>query len=324
MAKKISELNPLTGGNSATADLFVLVDVSTGETKHMTRAELIEALGPNFTKLTVDTDTLVVDEVNGRVGVNTDAPSSDYSIGANALATFSFDWLSDKAAKTSISTDFGSGEMRHFATANYFQTFYTNNTERMRIDAAGSLLVNRTAAAINGQKMFIESDNFVVGINGINTTGEAVRFFSNGTTVGTISYTGSATAYNTSSDYRLKEDWLPMAGASARIMDLKPINFAWKVDGSRTDGFLAHELAEVVPEAATGTKDAMRDEEYEITPAEVDEDGATVTEAVIGTRSVPDMQGIDQSKLVPLLTASLQEALTKIESMEARLEALEA
>ena len=68
----------------------------------------------------------------------------------------------------------------------------------------------------------------------------------------------------------------------------------------------------------------MRDEEYEVTPAVLDEDGNVVTEAVMGTRSVPDYQGIDQSKLVPLLTAALQEALTKIDDMETRLAALEA
>ena len=92
---------------------------------------------------------------------------------------------------------------------------------------------------------------------------------------------------------------------------------AWKADDTRVDGFLAHELAEVVPEAATGTKDAMRDEEYEVTPA------TEAEEAVKGTRSVPDMQGIDQSKLVPLLTAALQEALAEITALKSRVTALE-
>jgi hypothetical protein len=80
----------------------------------------------------------------------------------------------------------------------------------------------------------------------------------------------------TSSDYRLKEDDQPMTGATERVKALRPINFAWKVNGSRVDGFLAHEAQEVVPECVTGSKDAMRDEEYEVTPAvkEVrDEDG---------------------------------------------------
>ena len=113
-----------------------------------------------------------------------------------------------------------------------------------------------------------------------------------------------------------------MTGATERVKALRPVNFAWKADGSRVDGFFAHELAEVVPEATTGTKDAMMDEEYEVTAAieEVrDEDGNITTEAVeavMGTRSVPDMQGVDQSKLVPLLTATIQELIARIEALE--------
>ena len=139
-----------------------------------------------------------------------------------------------------------------------------------------------------------------------------------------------------------------MSGATDRLKELNPVNFAWKVDGSRVDGFIAHEAQEVVPESVTGSKDAMQDEEYEVTAAVyedvitpaveavLDEDGAVITEAVeettesvlvseavMGTRSVPDMQGIDQSKLVPLLTAALQEAITKIEELTTRIETLE-
>jgi len=120
------------------------------------------------------------------------------------------------------------------------------------------------------------------------------------TTVGTITTNGSTTSYNTSSDYRLKEDIVDIEGSIERLKDLKPVNFKWKSDGTRVDGFIAHEAQEVVPEAVTGTKDA------------VDEDGN------------PEYQGIDQSKLVPLLTKALQEAVTKIEALEARVTALEA
>ena len=152
---------------------------------------------------------------------------------------------------------------------------------------------------------------------------------SGGSKIGSISSNNSTVAYNTSSDYRLKEDWVAVADASTRVNALKPINFAWKATGERVDGFLAHELAEVVPEAVSGEKDAMRDEEYEVTPAvkaTYDEEGNELTpavEAITGTRSVPDYQGIDQSKLVPLLTAALQEALAKIDDLTARVVALE-
>tara|TARA_Y100000015_G_C2361556_1_gene75498 strand:- start:122 stop:631 length:510 start_codon:yes stop_codon:yes gene_type:complete len=157
----------------------------------------------------------------------------------------------------------------------------------------------------------------------------SIYFYNPNGLVGTIATSGSATSYNTSSDYRLKEDIQPVANAYDRLMQLNPVNFAWKADGSRVDGFIAHEAQEVVPESVTGTKDAMTTEEYEVTPAveaTYDDEGNELTpavEAVIGEREVPDYQGIDQSKLVPLLTAALQEALTKIESLESRVAALE-
>ena len=154
-------------------------------------------------------------------------------------------------------------------------------------------------------------------------------FITGSTNVGAISQSTTSTSYATSSDYRLKTDAQPMTGASARVQSLNPVNFEWLSDGTRVDGFLAHEAQEVVPEAVTGTHDGMKDEEYEVTPAveaTYDEDGNELTaavEAVMGTRSVPDYQGIDQSKLVPLLTAALQEALTEIESLKTRVENLE-
>ena len=217
------------------------------------------------------------------------------------------------------------------------------------------------------------------------SNGEVIRFVHTATDVGSIDITTSATSYNTSSDYRLKEDWQPMSGATDRLKELKPVNFAWKADGSRVDGFLAHEAQEVVPESVTGSKDAMMTEEYEVSPATgdiytpevvavegveaveyvapqgevLDEDGNVVTEAVaevmaveaveavegvaevihsanveqpseledgqlwrettaqvMGDREVPDYQGIDQAKLVPLLVATIQELEARITALE--------
>ena len=148
------------------------------------------------------------------------------------------------------------------------------------------------------------------------TDGHISMFYKGGTFVGSIQVNGSSTIYATSSDYRLKENVTPMSGATARVKLLKPCNFDWISTGENVDGFLAHEAQEVVPEAASGTKDAMMDEEYEVTPAVMDGE-TVVTEAVMGTRSVPDLQGIDQSKLVPLLTATIQELIARIEALEA-------
>ena len=107
-----------------------------------------------------------------------------------------------------------------------------------------------------------------------------------------------------------------MSGSIDRLKALKPSRFNFIANADKTvDGFLAHEVSDTVPEAISGEKDAMMDEEYEVTPAVMDGE-TVVTEAVMGTRSVPDYQGIDQSKIVPLLVASLQEAVAKIEALE--------
>jgi hypothetical protein len=134
----------------------------------------------------------------------------------------------------------------------------------------------------------------------LDVSGTIVTFRSQTTSVGSITVTGSATAYNTSSDYRLKENVVPLTGAADRLNQLQVHRFNFIADPDTTvDGFLAHEAQAVVPECVTGAKD------------EVDADGK------------PIYQGIDQSKLVPLLTAALQEALAKIETLESKVAALE-
>jgi hypothetical protein len=211
----------------------------------------------------------------------------------------------------------------------------TNGTERMRIDSSGNLLVGTTSpttTGVGGATFYPTSFNRTIFSLGSTTTlpgAELLWFYNPNGKVGRIETNANSTSYVTTSDYRLKTDVQQMTGASARVQALNPVNFEWLSDGSRVDGFLAHEAQEVAPEAVSGTKDAMRDEEYEVTAAieaTYDDDGNELTpavDAVMGTRSVPDYQGIDQSKLVPLLTAALQEALAKIDTMETRLSALE-
>jgi len=226
---------------------------------------------------------------------------------------------------------------------NHSLNFQTNNSERMRIDSSGNVRLANTSMNIDNSgntatglsvastgvtHIATSGNNTSLVIQRVSDTGTdyAVFFMYGSAGVGSITVNGSSTAYNTSSDYRLKENVVDLTGASARVNQLNPSRFNFIADGTDTavDGFLAHEVATVVPEAITGTKDAMKDEEYEVTPAVLDDDGNVTTEAVMGTRSVPDYQGIDQSKLVPLLTAALQEALTEIASLKTRVEALEA
>ncbi len=115
-----------------------------------------------------------------------------------------------------------------------------------------------------------------------------------GTNVGNISSNTTSTNYATASDYRLKKDWQPIACPSKIIKLLKPVNFAWKINDERSDGFLAHEVQEVIPAAVVGNKDA------------IDEEGN------------PVYQGVDYSKLVPVLTATIQELIQRIEILEAK------
>ena len=192
-------------------------------------------------------------------------------------------------------------------------------TTAMTINNGGNVRINNTDAG-NYRLKIKYSGGGEEGI-GLQTTfnggGNMLRFVNYlNTVVGGVYSSNTSTSYSTSSDYRLKENVVPMTGSIDRLKELKPSRFNFIADADKTvDGFLAHEAQEVVPEAVHGTKDAMMDEEYEVTPAVMDGE-TVVTEAVMGTRSVPDYQGIDQSKLVPLLVASLQEAIARIEVLE--------
>ena len=178
-------------------------------------------------------------------------------------------------------------------------------SEKMRIDSSGSVKINTTStihtnAILNAH--MTESSGTVVALKRDPTAGaRQITFHNPNGEVGNIQTSGSGTSYNTSSDYRLKENVTAITSATDRLNQLNPVRFNFIADADTTvDGFLAHEAQAVVPEAVTGTHN------------EVDDDGDAV------------MQGIDQSKLVPLLTAALQEALTKIDQLETRITALEA
>jgi len=187
---------------------------------------------------------------------------------------------------------------------------FTGAAERARIDSSGRVLIGATVieAFFDGvlnvagriHQKFSSGDAMYIWNTGTTGTRNLVNFGTGSTygTVGTISTNGSTTSYNTTSDYRLKENIVPLTGAIDRLQEIPVYRFNFIADPDKTvDGFIAHEAQAVVPECVTGTKD------------EVDEDGN------------PVYQGIDQSKLVPLLTAALQEALAKIEDLEGRLTA---
>ena len=244
----------------------------------------------------------------------TAAAGSDTHYGQNSYLNTSGAWAYQVTDQASLMSQ-NDGQFRFRVAPSGSADAAISWTTAMTIDNSAKVGINQ--APPSSWQMAITS---TIDGNGVlllerstnidSTLRSHVLFSKGGTTVGQIKTSNSATSFVTSSDYRLKENVTPMSGATAQTKLLKPCNFDWIVGGN-TNGFLAHELAEVVPEAVAGTKDAMMDEEYEVTPA-------TDTEAaVMGTRSVPDMQGIDQSKLVPLLTATIQELIARIEALEA-------
>jgi hypothetical protein len=195
-------------------------------------------------------------------------------------------------------------------------------TERMRIASDGNVFFNTTSNPLLANSigvLNIVSDGAasrdVINIKHTKNGNNSINIWQTGTTsfgalnfykgdvqtsVGSIVVTTTATAYNTSSDYRIKENVVPLTGAIDRLNNLQVRRFNFVANPNLTvDGFIAHEAQTVVPESVTGEKD------------EVDENGS------------PIYQGIDQSKVVPLLTAALQEAIAKIEALEARITALE-
>ena len=175
-------------------------------------------------------------------------------------------------------------------------------SEGARIDSSGNLLVGTDTFGqpdVNGAAIG-KADGAFRSHHATGTASGTIHayFTYGGLGIGSISQSGTtAVAYNTSSDYRLKNTIAPMTGALAKVALLKPCTYKWNADGSDGEGFIAHELAEVVPQCVTGEKDA------------VDEEGN------------PKYQGIDTSFLVATLTAAIQEQQAIIESLKARLDA---
>ena len=230
------------------------------------------------------------------VGVGTTSPSAKLHVSqvGNPIAQFT---RSDSGTGLVIASDSDGPYFRPETSSAIRFNNSANSAEYMRIDSSGNLLVGTTTSY--GLVTSAKSSGYCFATNSISNNAEHFLFTNSGTTTGSITRVGGTNvAYNTSSDYRLKENIAPMTGALAKVQQLKPCNWTWKLDGSDGQGFIAHELKEVCPDAVHGEKDA------------VDEEGN------------PKYQGVDTSFLIATLTAAIQELKAELDATKAEVQAL--
>jgi len=301
---------------------------------------------------TVD-HALFVDGATGNVGIGTSSPDADLSLispvyssggtgngirfqnqnnnadaiiqsyysgtSSSALITGSNVYLSTGASFTSFDGTKPSSYVLQNTNGNieFANASSGNPTSKMLIDSSGNVFYGCTAlpdGSADGVSLASTQSQRRFSINATSNSNQILFYNGNGL-VGLIGTNGSATAYATSSDYRLKENVTTSWDATTRLKQLKPSRFNFIADADTTvDGFLAHEVQEIVPEAITGTKDAV----------EVWKDGEELPDGVsVGDNkldddgnTIPVMQGIDQSKLVPLLVKTIQELEARITALE--------
>jgi hypothetical protein len=284
----IGGLYSIGGGGNAHA-WYYAASGTAGATATLTQAMTLDASGRLGIGTTSPLATLVVSNGSNE---NIEFGSGNVSLNGGFIQYIN---RTTAATRPDMNYYLSSGSGAH--------KFYTNDLERARIDSSGNLLVGTTSAGGNGLSIRpFASGGSTTQINfnrtSSSTIGYPIVFQNGGSDVGYISQTNTTVAYVTSSDYRLKKDIAPMTGALAKVALLKPVTYKWNVDGSNGQGFIAHELQEVVEGCVTGEKD------------ELDADGN------------PKYQGIDTSFLVATLTAAIQELKAIVDAQAVEIAAL--
>ena len=237
------------------------------------------------------------------IQVNTTGVLASFGSGSNQSTRLANNWFSNASGvDTYITSNFAtvyqqsSGQHLWYTAASGTAGNAITFTQAMTLDASGNLLVGSATVTAQGRQEITFDGSVAQGLNiidsGSATTSTAVSFIKSAGTRGNILVTATGTTFNTVSDYRLKEFVQPLIGGLIRINALKPSIYKWKTDGSAGEGFLAHELAEVVPAAVNGEKDA------------VNEDGTIKA------------QSVDMSRIVPILVAAIKELSAEVNALK--------
>lgn len=297
-----NDLRPKQIQSNATSGVLQVAGPAAAATRVMTTPDA------NFTAARTDA---------GQTFTGNQTLTGDVTVGTTGGTGFRVFAVTKGTIEVDTVISVGGGNGYTGTSTNHPFSLMSNNVIGITLDTSQNMQLGPTASVVSGRlAASVTGTGVVLETNG--ASGYYPGWFQvDGAQKGYITTSTLGTTYNTVSDYRLKENIAPMTGALDKVMALKPCTYTWKEDGSNGQGFIAHELAEIVPECVTGEIDGVHEQLYEVSPAVKDEDGNIVAPAVISTQTVPFYQGIDTSNLVATLTAAIQELKADFEAYKA-------